>query len=434
MPALVHHRLLRWLAMACLVGMCMPASAEDNAESFSAALREGTSLTQFRARYEHVDQDGKADNANAYTLRSLIGWRTKPFHDVSVTAQLINVTQFNHDFYDNSRRVPVSSTYPTVGDPDLTDINQLYLEYLGVPDTSIKAGRQLVQLDNVRFFGNVEFRQASQTFDGFSASNKSIDKLTLYAAHLDSVRQVTTIKRDTDIDILHASYQLDSLNTLTVYGYFLDAQNLGQNRNTGLGLNADHSHKDVGVRADGEMPLMQNISLLYTAEYADQRPYKDGDSRIHAHYARLGAGAKAGGTSLRFDQETLSSNDGLYGFQTPLATLHPFQGWADVFTTTPRQGLIDRYLTFSQKISQWLVNAELHYFESDEHFASLNGSRASYFGREWDLGLTYNQSKQSSIKVEMAKFYEGDVYGVSSADAARKRDIEKLWVTWIYKL
>lgn len=434
MYALAHYRIRRLIAMACLGGLCLPACAEDNAASLTEALREGTSLTQFRARYEHVEQDGKADNANAYTLRSLIGWRTKPFHDVSVTAQLINVTQFNHDFYDNSRRVPVSSSYPTVGDPDITDINQLYVEYLGLPSTSIKAGRQLVQLDNVRFFGNVEFRQASQTFDGFSASNKSIDQLTLYVAHLDSVRQVTTIKRDADIDILHATYQLSPGNAVTAYGYFLDAQNLGQNRNTGLGINADHSHKDVGVRADGELALNPRISLLYTAEYADQTPYKDGDSRIHAHYARLGAGAKVAGTSLRFDQETLSSNDGLYGFQTPLATLHPFQGWADVFTTTPRQGLIDRYLTFSQKVSQWLVNAELHYFESDERFASLNGSRATNLGREWDLGITYNQSTQSSIKVEMARFYEGDVYGVSVGDASRKRDVEKFWVTWIYKL
>ncbi len=428
------HLIKRLIATACFGGLCMPVFAEENASSFTDALREGTSLTQFRARYEHVDQEGKQDNANAYTLRSLIGWRTKPFHDVSVTAQLINVTQFNHDFYDNSRRVPVSSTYPTVGDPDITDINQLYLEYLGLPSTSIKAGRQLVQLDNVRFFGNVEFRQASQTFDGFSATNKSIDKLTLYTAHLDSVRQVTTIKRDVDINILHATYQWNPLNAITAYGYFLDAQNLGQNRNTGLGLNADHSHKDYGLRLDGELPIDKELSLLYTAEYADQSAYKDGDSRIQAHYARAGLGARLHQTSLRFDQETLSSNDGVYGFQTPLATLHPFQGWADVFTTTPRQGLIDRYLTFSQKVAQFLITSELHYFESDTSFATTNGRRGSLYGHEWDVGVTYNQSAQSSFKVELAKFYEGDIYGVSAGDPSRKRDVEKFWVTWIYKL
>ena len=33
----------------------------------------------------------------------------------------------------------------------------------------------------------------------------------------------------------------------------------------------------------------------------------------------------------------------MWAFQTPLATLHKWQGFADVFLATPSEGLIDRY-------------------------------------------------------------------------------------------
>ena len=40
--------------------------------------------------------------------------------------------------------------------------------------------------------------------------------------------------------------------------------------------------------------------------------------------------------------EYLEGN-GTIGFSTPLATLHKFQGFADVFLTTPASGITDAY-------------------------------------------------------------------------------------------
>ena len=42
--------------------------------------------------------------------------------------------------------------------------------------------------------------------------------------------------------------------------------------------------------------------------------------------------------------ESLEGN-GARGFSTPLATLHAFQGWADVFLNTPADGVDDASLT-----------------------------------------------------------------------------------------
>ena len=93
--------------------------------------------------------------------------------------------------------------------------------------------------------------------------------------------------------------------------------------------------------------------LLYTAEVAKQGPYAGGDSRIDASYYRLGTGVRHGDYSVRVDREVLTSHDGVYGFQTPLATKHPFQGWADQFLLTPREGIRDTFQVDASKL--WVI-------------------------------------------------------------------------------
>ena len=49
--------------------------------------------------------------------------------------------------------------------------------------------------------------------------------------------------------------------------------------------------------------------------------------------------------------ELLGSDDGKVAFNTPLATKHKFNGWADKFLGTPKEGLEDVYLTAKGKVS-----------------------------------------------------------------------------------
>ena len=53
----------------------------------------------------------------------------------------------------------------------------------------------------------------------------------------------------------------------------------------------NNSSKTFGLRADGGHKVNADWKVLYTAEYAKQDDYRGGDSRIDAHYWRLGAGA-----------------------------------------------------------------------------------------------------------------------------------------------
>src|SRR6185295_12263091 len=91
-------------ALLALVGLG-PTSAEDSqprvqqnqeakeqAEDAWDAISGGKLLLELRPRYEYVDQSDKLNQANAFTLRTLLGWETKSYHDFSGVLQLINVT------------------------------------------------------------------------------------------------------------------------------------------------------------------------------------------------------------------------------------------------------------------------------------------------------------------------------------------------------
>src|SRR5690606_17663275 len=107
------------------------------------------------------------DTAAAFTLRSLIGWQTAPFHNFSFAAQITDVHEFNHRFNDRRENLsePGKANYANVVDPSFTDINQLYVDWTGIKNTKLRLGRQQVNLDNVRFIGDIGFRQNMQVFD-----------------------------------------------------------------------------------------------------------------------------------------------------------------------------------------------------------------------------------------------------------------------------
>jgi len=438
------HPIAAFLMMLALVtviaALCtVPALAEDAPvappppASLLEAITGGKPLTNFRLRYEHVDQDGKTENANAWTLRSLIGWQTIPFHDFSVTAQLINVAVFNDDYdsFDKALPEPGKSNYPRVVDPDNTDINQLFVEYSGIPDTKVRLGRQSVKLDNVRFIGNVEFRQVMQVYDGIALENRSLPNTEIYLAHYDRIKQVTTKLQSGNVEIANIKYKFNPTENIVGYGYFLDLPRNGQNTGaafTGTGF-SDNSNRTLGLRLDGGHKINNQWKILYTAEYAKQNDYRSGNTLIDAHYYRVGAGAGYGDWSVRLDRELLSSNDGKYGFQTPLGTNHLFQGWADAFLTTPKQGIKDTFLSFGGKVFDVQLLGEYHWIDSDEGYARFGGGIGDKYGKEFDLSIAYPFTKQINAKLEYASFTEDERI---AAAAARKPDLEKLWLTVMY--
>ena len=106
---------------------------------------------------------------------------------------------------------------------------------------------------------------------------------------------------------------------------------------------------------------------------------------------------------------------GVFGFATPLATLHNFNGWADVFLGTPTDGLTDMYASVSGKLGggKWMV--AYHEFDADEGSAD--------YGDELDISFAKSFGKHYSAGVKYAAYSAGDA-------STGKVDTDKVWL-WL---
>ena len=110
-PTVKH--LSRPLWFACLLAAAT-AQADD---SLLEAIQHGKPMTNFRLRYENVDQGNRSETGKALTLRSLVGWQTAAFHDFSLGVQLIDVAKFVDDYDERDLGLPQSgrANYPIIG-------------------------------------------------------------------------------------------------------------------------------------------------------------------------------------------------------------------------------------------------------------------------------------------------------------------------------
>lgn len=396
-------------------------AAEIEPINFQEAILQGKSLSSLKTRYEFVNQDGKSKNANALTVQTLLGWETRPLNGISFGLQFIGVSPLIDDYNDkkNGDLDPSKVNYPVVADPEDYNINQAFISYTHHKKHNIKIGRQAIVLDNWRFIGDVRFRQNIQVMDGITTKIYPFDGTELFLGHIENVKQITTKSQDTKIELVNLKYKISKSESILGYGYLVDWDD---------GSQKIKSDKTIGVRLNGLRPFSERWDFLYTFEYADQNSYKDGSSLIDNYYYRAGLGIGQESWSLRFDQEKLSGNANGKAFQTNLGTNHLFQGWADQFLTTPNQGIIDNMIIAEAKILGATLKSEFHWINSDRDFTTDSGSQADNYGHEFDIGIYYPLGKDTKVSLEYANFSEGDKYA-----AARKRDIEKIWLTFIYK-
>jgi hypothetical protein len=114
-------------------------------------------------------------------------------------------------------------------------------------------------------------------------------------------------------------------------------------------------------------------------------------------------------------QERLAS-DGTNAFQTPFATLHAFQGFADMFLTTPTQGIRENALQVGYPVMGVKSTLSYHQFDADVGSAKL--------GSEIDATASYDISENLQMMAKLA-FYQADTYQV---------DTHKVWLMFSYQL
>jgi Alginate export len=384
------------------------APAPKPAATLGEAFKEGDVKLSFRYRYENVDQDNALEEADASTLRSRITYTTLPLKGWQAQVEVDDVSEIGDDDYNSTSNN--ERGYSVVADPDGTEFNQAWLSYTGC-DTVAKAGRQRILLDNERFVGGVGWRQNEQTYDGGSIVNKSLKDTTLTYAYVDNVNRVFGPDDgtqaiwlgdwDSEIHLLNASYAGLPFGTITAYDYLMDIES------------ADAQSTDTyGLRFNGKHALGKSVSLLYTAEWAHQEDYADNPVEYDADYYLVDLGlALPAAVTLNVAQEVLEGDQDSPGkaFRTPLATLHKFQGWADLFLTTPQAGIEDSYVGASIVYAGVTAQLVWHDYEAEDGGASygdeLNAMLMRKFGQYLTGMLKYADYSADDFAVDTRKVW-----------------------------
>ena len=386
------------------IGAVTVAHAED---AFIDALTGGKVSFTARARYEAVSEDNAKKDADAYTLRTTLGYETGKFKGFGAFVEFEDVHAAGDEKFNNFENG--HTTYSVVADPIGTEVNQGYLSYNGF-DTEFKLGRQEITYRGApfhRYIGNVLWRQNHQSFDGLSVVNKSFADTTISYAHIENVNTIfgeDSVAKPSDIDmsteLFNVQYSGLPIGTLEGYAYLID------NEDT-----ITASTETFGARLSGAQAINADLKVLYTAEYANQSDYKDGVMDDQNYYlAELGGKYK--GWVAKFSYE-MQEGDGTYSFNTPLGTNHAFQGWADVFLSTPKQGLEDIYFTVVGNVMGVKVVGVYHDFETDTD--SLDA------GNEFDILAEKAFNKHYTVGVKYADYNAGDA-------TLGKVDTEKFWL------
>jgi len=380
-----------------------PAAAQAAPASegaFVDALKAGKLTLNLRARWEHADQSG-LEASDAVTLRTRLGYTTGALHGFKLSGEFEDISALDGDAYNQSGLNPGGAGKTVIADPETTEVNQVWLGYT-LDKTDVKVGRQRLVLDNHRFIGDVAWRQNMQTFDAVGLTDKTVDTLTFTYAYLWQINRVFGQEHpqgtwDSDSHVIHASTTAIPGGTLAGYATLLDFDNA-----------AASSCATYGISFAGTREMGEDFALVYRAEYATQSDYGSSALDYSTDYllGELGLGTDRIAGMLGYE---VLGTDNSVGFKTPLATLHAFNGWADVFLTTPNAGLEDLYLKANVTLPRgWTVTAFYHRFETD---------LGDDLGDEWDLLVSWKINKQFTALAKAADFNS------SSALA----DVTKFW-------
>ncbi|MCH8081787.1 MAG: alginate export family protein [Proteobacteria bacterium] len=400
-----------FLMLGLAAGFTTPLQTLADEDSLGDAIRQGKFIFNGRLRYEDVANSDFAQDASGLTFRARFGYKTAAFKGFSFLAEGDFTRALGVDNFNST--VNGKTTFPVIADANSLRLNQLYTTFTGIRDTTIRAGRQRVKLDNDRFIGNVGFRQNEQTFDAALFQTKAVDGLTLTYAYVIQVNRIFGSKSpagqlDTNTHLFNVAYDKLPIGTLTAFAYFINVDGA-----------ATASNQTYGLRLTGNQSLGKGFKGLYELTWAHQKNYKNSPAAFSLDYFQIAGGLSYQGATAKVGYELLEGN-GSQSFRTPLATLHAFQGWADVFLATPASGIEDLYFSLGYKaagVPFWgAVSATVIYHDFSPDIAGPD------LGEEVDfkIAVTPEIYKQKvTFSIEMADFSGSPILP----------DVRKIWLT-----
>ena len=385
-------------------------------DEFDAAVKDGKVWLTSRYRYEYVDQDGLPERARASTLATKVGVESGLVHGFRVGVEGEFVLELGPDDFNNT--INGNTQYPIVADVQSAEVDQAYIESHHIPGVVIKGGRYLENLDNMRYVGSVAWRQNDQTFDGATATITALPGVTGFYGYIGNVNRILSDRSpegnwESNVHLFHAESAPLPIGTLTGYAYLMDIDDAPA-----------LSNASYGGFLTGNQDLGGGLKFNYRLEYARQTDYGNQPVGYDASYVRVEPGLSWGGLTTSLVYELLGSDSGV-GFQTPLATGHVFNGFADVFLNTPALGLQDYYVDVRYRVTGMsgdlsclnglLLIGQYHEFTSDIGDVEY-GSELDFYSKLPLRDGFYAELKYASYRAESyATDREKVVFGLGYA-------------------
>lgn len=386
------NKLCNFSSAIVIANIC--ATSVAAAESLTEFPKIASVSGDFRLRYEDVDLDSV--HSDGLTLRSRLKFRTDTYRSTFVVVEIEDVRNV----------LSINDENDLIPDPEITEIDQAFIQYTGIKFVS-KLGRQVIALDGQRFIGHVGWRQDRQTFDAFRTTLSPTAALSFEFIYIYKRNRILAEAADANSnDILfNVSYQT-SLGKLVSYAYLLDDEFRDEQSDTfGVSFN--------GAAGD-------TIKFRYSLEYASQS-IANNDLNYNTDYILAEIGASISDITVKMGYEMLGSDGGMASFTTPLATLHKFNGWNDIFlggTFNPLKmpdGLKDKYVSLRTTVSGVTITALYHKYYADE--------KSTSYGDEASFSATKLFGSGFSLQVKYSNYNAAD-FGENT---------EKLWLTVGYK-
>jgi len=393
----------RFLILGLLLVAAATSAAAEDPPSLGEAITKGKISLNLRYRYEEVD--GKLDDpGKASTLRTTLGYRTGWWKRLAAFVEFEDVR--NLGLSNEHNNLGAGSLWngvtdrPVIADPPLTEVNQAYLDWKPIDALPIRGGRQEIIVDNSRFIGNVGWRQNHQSFDAAKIHFTGIENLDLGLTYIAQQRTVAGASRPMSTGHLDGAYTFSGFGKLRAYYLSIDYD---QDALWEL------STSTIGASFAGKAKLSDALNLTYRLELARQSDTGNNPDSVDADYIRADLGLKVGRVSFGAGYEVLGGGDD-GSFNTPLATLHKFNGWADRFLATPADGLQDAFLSVGATLGKWNLIGIYHDFSADSGSAS--------WGNEFDAQVLYTAPWKQKISLKYAR-YEADEWAW---------DTDKIWI------
>ncbi|MFU8811508.1 MAG: hypothetical protein ACNA78_01000 [Balneolaceae bacterium] len=383
--------------------------------SLSDALANGEITLFFRPRAEFVSQD-LVQNAEAVTHRLQLGYTTADLYGFSGHVDFIHSFAYTPKRF-NAAGLNNRPERAVVADPKLTVLNQMFAAFYDeASHTRAQVGRQRLILDDARFIGNVGWRQNEQTVDGVVLeSGVGIEHLRAHYSYFWQVNRVLGPQHpagifDSDSHLLNVSYAGLPFTTVTGYGYFLSFS--GQQRS----LSSD----TYGGSVQSRFPMLNDrFELDLHLSYARQESASGLEAQrgASADYYRAGGSIhKPSVAHVGITYEQLGSGGDQFSFNTPLATLHAHQGWADQLLATPVEGIRDLHVFGSLQLpADVTLFGRFHWFSTD--------SDSQLLARELNLSASKKISQMWSVLLKYADFWTAN-----DATPIPLRDTRKFWI------